>query len=87
VESEGKEMNVVDKVQIALLAKLPLVRLQFSTGAFGASTRWQVDADVALTYETAEELHRLLGAVLGQVHLAQKNAASVAMDKADGSIN
>jgi hypothetical protein len=70
-------MNVVDKVQVAILVKLPLIRLQFSTGAFGANTRWQVDADVALTYETAEELHRLLGAMLGRVHQVQKDTASV----------
>jgi hypothetical protein len=71
-------MNVIDKVQVALLAKLPLIRLQFSTGAFGANTRWQVDADVGLTYETAKELHRLLGAVLGQVHQAKKDTTSAA---------
>jgi hypothetical protein len=84
---ESEEMNVIDKIQVAILAKLPLVRLQFSTGAFGANTRWQVHADVALTYETAEELHRLLGAALGQVHQTQKDISAASTEKSDRRIN
>ena len=69
-------MKVADNVGVGVLANLPLVRIQFSTDAFGLSPQ-QVIADVALNYASVETLQKVLTEIVRQIHEVQAGAAAV----------
>ena len=56
-------MKVADNVGVGMLTNLPLVRMQFSTDAFGLSPQ-QVIADVALNYAVVKVLHKVLAEIV-----------------------
>ena len=78
-------MHVIDNVSFAALGNLPLVRLQFSVNAFGMARKQEIIADIALDYESAENMARALTEIMRKVRQDQEVAKAATEPR--GSVN